>query len=371
MSSPRVLSPEEINEVKELKQRVQDLIPHLRDEYHKHDVHFVRYVRARDHNVEKAAEMFRKTINWRLANDVDHCLDKILPTNFNLDYPLHYTGRDKDGDVVGVLRVGKFDLRKNLDAGYRKEFMIYGMQSFDFGTNVTKSISTNDDYRFQTNIIADMDGFQFGQFLSKEAIELSLDIVRMLESNYPECLKSMVIVNAPKIFEILWALIRPLLTARSISKISIYGSNKEKWKVKLRDEIDPDSLPSEYGGAISYFPRAIYNRPSEVFPRFKMLPQEDLTTVVVPAGSTHDISLDILAGATLCWNFKTEQYDIGFRIQFDNIEDVVPYSRVDSHIYLQKGMFTCEHTGKYTLIFDNTFSAFTSKTLQLAVQTYS
>ena len=53
---------------------------------------------------------------------------------------------------------------------------------------------------------------------------------------------------APKIFSILFALIKPLLSPVTLAKIKIYGSNSSKWKLALLNNIPADQIPVNYGG---------------------------------------------------------------------------------------------------------------------------
>lgn len=62
------------------------------------------------------------------------------------------------------------------------------------------------------------------------------------EANYPERLKTAFLINAPKVFSILFALIKPLLTARTLSKVQIYASNAAKWKLALLNNIPADQV---------------------------------------------------------------------------------------------------------------------------------
>ena len=53
---------------------------------------------------------------------------------------------------------------------------------------------------------------------------------------------------APAVFTMVWAVVRPMLTARSLSKIHIFGTKREQWRKKLLQYIDPENLPASYGG---------------------------------------------------------------------------------------------------------------------------
>ncbi|CAG7702730.1 unnamed protein product, partial [Allacma fusca] len=67
------------------------------------------------------------------------------------------------------------------------------------------------------------------------------------------------------------------------------------------------------------------------------------------------------------WNFRTEDFDIGFSILHNDKDCILNYQRVDSHLKNQEGALNCEKPGRYTLIFDNTYSVVRAKTLHYMV----
>lgn len=99
--------------------------------------------------------------------------------------------------------------------------------------------------------------------------------------------------------------------------------------------------------------------------------------VTVPPGKRHLIQ--VLVGttrATLSWKFTTEKKSIRFGVAFklsemkkDNeCETVVPLSQYSSQLHSIKGEIKDVSPGIYLLVFDNTFSRFTSKRLFCMVQ---
>ena len=57
-------------------------------------------------------------------------------------------------------------------------------------------------------------------------------------------------IDAPQIFNIAYALIKPFLNEATKKKISIYGSDKSQWGPIL-DAIDAEELPVSYGGTMT------------------------------------------------------------------------------------------------------------------------
>jgi len=64
---------------------------------------------------------------------------------------------------------------------------------------------------------------------------------------HPERQRKTFIVRAPRVFSLVWKLIKPMLDARIISKINILGVNDDLQP--LIDELGTANLPSLFGGA--------------------------------------------------------------------------------------------------------------------------
>lgn len=58
-------------------------------------------------------------------------------------------------------------------------------------------------------------------------------------------------LTAPRIFSVLFAMIKPLIPATDFPKIKIFAANKSEWLPALLEEIDADQLPSFYGGTLT------------------------------------------------------------------------------------------------------------------------
>ena len=85
------------------------------------------------------------------------------------------------------------------------------------------------------------------------------------------------------------------------------------------------------------------------------LPEDKMKTETIPAGQKFQVNIPIeKEGTELVWNFKSDHYDIGFYVYFQNqdnnnddvLEELVSCPRCDSHINTQKGRLVCSKTGK-------------------------
>jgi hypothetical protein len=52
----------------------------------------------------------------------------------------------------------------------------------------------------------------------------------------------------PRIFSLLFSMIKPFLSEATVSKIGIFDSNEKSWQKAVRDAVDEDQLPPKYGG---------------------------------------------------------------------------------------------------------------------------
>jgi hypothetical protein len=109
-------------------------------------------------------------------------------------------------------------------------------------------------------------------------------------------------------------------------------------RVGLRDITSLlQAADAAYAGAVAYY-LAFMARVWDASPFFMeeyggnpTMAAEPVTEIVVPAGKTHDVTVDVpVPGWTVAWEFETRKNDIGFGVlQGDTV--LVPIRRVDSH----------------------------------------
>ena len=80
------------------------------------------------------------------------------------------------------------------------------------------------------------------------ALETALQLVQFYEANYPEFLRRVFVINAPKIFSLLYSMIKPFMHEKTKNKVQIYSYDAAQWKAALLEDIDPQELPVCYGG---------------------------------------------------------------------------------------------------------------------------
>ncbi|PKK16578.1 hypothetical protein A306_00000411 [Columba livia] len=135
--------------------------------------------------------------------------------------------------------------------------------------------------------------------LWKPAIDTYGELLSMFEENYPESLKRLFIIKAPKIFPVAYNLVKPLLSEDTRKKVVVLGSN---WKEVLQQYIDPAQIPVEYGGTLTdpdgdpkCSSKINYGGdvPQHYYVR-DQLSQQYEHTVMVNRGSSHQLEYEIL-----------------------------------------------------------------------------
>lgn len=100
--------------------------------------------------------------------------------------------------------------------------------------------------RFECNIVLDLGELSVSQLNSR-----TLNVIKeqaFIDSLcFPETMSKMVIINAPRFFSATWKIIKGWIDPRTANKIEIIASRKV-WEKRLRELVDADNLPSDYGG---------------------------------------------------------------------------------------------------------------------------
>lgn len=70
------------------------------------------------------------------------------------------------------------------------------------------------------------------------------------EAHYPGLMIKTICINCPRIFSMLWKVLKPLLSQKTQEAILIRGSNRKEWEVDVRNQIDPKYIKIQYGGTL-------------------------------------------------------------------------------------------------------------------------
>mmetsp|Transcript_11201 Transcript_11201/g.16380 ORF Transcript_11201/g.16380 Transcript_11201/m.16380 type:complete len:470 (-) Transcript_11201:251-1660(-) len=214
-----------------------------------------RWLRARKFNlentikmVEEASDVTRDARKFGFYPDPKAALGSD-PSIFMTLYPQLYSGKAKNGCPLfiskpGVLNVDAVECITSID-GILKYHWYVMMHDYAGRLRAEKEADKNFT-RFECCSVLDLDHLTSAQ-LSQRCLNIIKTQMAVDSVCFPETMNKMVIVNAPRFFAMTWKLIKGWIDPRTANKIEIISS-RSKWEARLRELVDADQLPSDYGG---------------------------------------------------------------------------------------------------------------------------
>ncbi|XP_039635656.1 SEC14-like protein 2 [Perca fluviatilis] len=340
---------------------------------------------ARSFSVEKAEAMIRKHVEFRRKMNVDSIISDWKPPEVIEQYVSGgMCGYDREGSPIWYDIIGPLDPKGLLLSATKQDFLKSKIRHTEMMQRECRRQSEKLGKNIEAiSLIYDCEGLGL-KHIWKPAIETYGEILTMYEENYPEGLKQVFLIKAPKMFPMAYNLIKHFLCEETRRKINVLGSN---WQEVLRQHIDPDQLPVAYGGTrtdpdgdprcrtmINYggtVPRSYYVRDS--------VKVEYDCSVTVGRGSVFLLEYDVTAASSLLrWQFASDGADIGFGVyrrtkerggqEVAEMLPVLPSERYNAHLVPEDSRLTCTEPGVYVLRFDNSYSVLQSKRVSYKVE---
>nr|XP_020450733.1 SEC14-like protein 2 [Monopterus albus] len=366
------LSPKQAEALELFRERIQDVLPQLPAQ---HDHFLLRWLRARNFNVQKSEAMLRKHLEFRKQMKVDTITTDWRPPEVIEKYLSGgMCGYDREGSPIWYDVIGPVDPKGLFLSASKQDFIKSKIR------DCAKPLGSNVE---SITMIYDVEGLGL-KHIWKPAIETYGEILQMFEDNYPEGLKRLFVIKAPKLFPVAYNLVKHFLCENTRLKICILGAN---WQEVLLKYIDAEELPAIYGGKLTDpdgDPRCrtrinhVGPVPSSYYVRDHVKVDYE-QCMTVSRGSSQQLDYEILApGCILRWQFASEGADIGFGVflktkkgewkKAGQMLEVLPSQRYNAHLVPEDGSLTCEHPGVYVLRFDNTYSLFQAKRISFTVE---
>jgi hypothetical protein len=228
------------------------------------DETYIRYLKARNWNVDKATTMLEETVRWRREFEVNALVKGKWHDNIrgeNASGKLYVRGVDKYGNVLVYMKP-KHENSRDHDNNVRH--LVYNMErAFAYqnhyhnttdSTNSSSSSATGtatgtETETFRPNkicLVVDYDGFTMA---NSPPLKTSLAVLSILQNHYPERLRRAYLIRTPWIFNATFKLISPFVDPVSKAKIVFMKSTDLKFiREQLSADIDPAILETEIGG---------------------------------------------------------------------------------------------------------------------------
>jgi len=214
-----------------------------------------RWLRARKYKLDEVIKMVEEATEVRAdARKVDFYpnSEEALGCEvgvFMAQYPQLYHGFAKNGCPVfiskpGVLNTDGMECITTLDGilKFHWHVMIH-----DYKLRLAKHKEENPDFNnFQCVCIIDLEHLSAAQ-LSQRALSIIKTQTAIDSVCFPETMNKTLVINAPRFFSMTWGIIKGWIDPRTAGKIELISSRKS-WEARLRELVDEDQLPSDYGG---------------------------------------------------------------------------------------------------------------------------
>lgn len=199
------------------------------------DVLLVKFLRARDLDLEKGKKMLIDSLIWRKDFRTDHVLDEVIDESV-LGSVSYVYKTDREGRPVCYNFYGDIDQDKVFGdvekfIRWRVQVMERGVQLIDFVN--TDSMVVIHDYK---------NASLFGR--TQNAKAATKEIIKIMQDNYPEFLAVKYFVNVPGWGSVIFKLIRPLLSEATTKKFVVCSN--DELHASLTKSIDDENLPAVY-----------------------------------------------------------------------------------------------------------------------------
>ncbi|XP_055938033.1 retinal-binding protein-like [Argiope bruennichi] len=347
---------------------------------------FYRFAKARDFNITEAETMLRKNIAWRKEMGIDTILTDYEPPEVLAKYaPTSFICFDKFGCIVRLHDCGRADVKGLWSVATKAEWAKFCAYVIEQDTQRVIKRGGNFGKPLYTGI-DDFENLTYANAISIKTLQFLLCLLKVFTDNYPEVLRTEIIINAPVYFTWVFAELKPILSNAIIEKVRIYG--KDSWKEDLLKEIDADELPAYLGGNRTDpngnpLCETFITRGQPIPKRYykqnrtkRLYLESDVEKITVMPFSKEDITFEVKEeNSFLEWEFETKARDIDFSLVFrgESPEDsdfvvLIPKQRIDTSDEPEKGCFKCEKLGNYTITFSNCYSWFHSKEVYYRVR---
>ncbi|XP_022716718.1 phosphatidylinositol/phosphatidylcholine transfer protein SFH1-like isoform X2 [Durio zibethinus] len=200
----------------------------------------VRFLKARDWNVQKAHKMLIDCLQWRIQNEIDNILAKpIIPTDLYRavrdSQLVGLSGYSKEGLPVIAIGVGlstydkasvNYYVQSHIQMNEYRDRVVSPMATEKYGRHISTCLK-----------VLDMTGLKLSAL---NQLKLLTTISTIDDLNYPEKTQTYYIVNAPYIFSACWKAVKPLLQERTKRKIQVLQGCGRDELLKI---MDYSSLP--------------------------------------------------------------------------------------------------------------------------------
>ncbi|NWV24426.1 S14L2 protein, partial [Origma solitaria] len=226
----------------QFREKLKDVMPSLPSQ---DDYFLLKWLRARCFDLPKAEAMLRK-----VRGAPHFCGDSppVLPQVIRKYMSGGMCGYDREGSPVWYEIIGPLDAKGLLFSASKQDLLKNKFRDCEVLRHECDKQTEKLGKKIEmVMMVYDCEGLGL-KHLWKPAVDTYGELLSMFEENYPESLKRLFIVKAPKLFPVAYNLVKHFLSEDTRKKVVVLGSN---WKEVLQKYIDPAQIPVEYGGTLT------------------------------------------------------------------------------------------------------------------------
>lgn len=196
------------------------------------DASVLRYLHARNWDVEKSSKMLKETLKWRLEYKPEAIRweDVAQEAETGKIYRANYV--DKYGRTVLVMRPG---FQNTSSSKGQIRYLVYCIE------NALLNLPADQE---QMVWLIDFHGWTMASI----SVKVTRETAHVLQDYYPERLALGILYNPPKIFESFWKIVKPFLDQKTYKKVKfVYSDDPNSQKIMM-EQFDFDKLETSFGG---------------------------------------------------------------------------------------------------------------------------
>lgn len=227
----------------------------LLDDSTEHEIfRLLRFLRARNFNVQNAFLMLKSDVEWRQQNNHNKLIKMTATEVLNCDLnqmfmylPTWIQGFDRQCRPVAWRKFGKLEIWNVLKLVSMETLLQFHSWEAEQALRLMNDQSLATGYHIETFVVViDAADWHLG-LATSDAYTFIRGMSSTDSDHYPERLGKLIVINAPTALSFAWRIVSGFLDAVTLAKINIY-SKKSEWLPALLSIMNEDQIPLQYGG---------------------------------------------------------------------------------------------------------------------------